>query len=67
MDRQDHEWPKIIRVAIFAYNTKANSSKGVTAFKAWMSHPAKLPINMVLPTPGYHYENEQEYINETLS
>ena len=21
---------------------------------------------MVLPTPGYHYENKQEYINETL-
>ena len=67
MDRQDREWPKIIRVAVFAYNTKANSSTGVTPFEAWMGRRAKLPIDMVLPTPGYRYENEQEYINETLN
>ena len=66
MDGQDHEWPKIIRIAVFAYNTKANSSTGVTPFEAWMGHRAKLPINMALPTPGYHYENKHEYINETL-
>ena len=52
MDRQDREWPKIIRVAVFAYNTKANSSTEVTPFEAWMGRRAKLPIDMVLPTPG---------------
>ena len=37
MDRKDYEWPKIIRIAVFAYNTKVNSSTGVTPFKAWMA------------------------------
>ena len=53
MDRQDHQWLTIIRVAVFAYNTKANASTGVTPFEMWMGHRARLTIDMVLPTPGY--------------
>ena len=66
MDRQGQEWPKIIRIAVFAYNTKANTLTEVTPFETWMGCQARLPINMVLPTPGYHYENKQEYIIEML-
>ena len=51
----------------FAYNTKANATTAITPFEAWMGRRARLPIDMVIPTPGYRFETENEYITETLT
>ena len=53
-------------MATFAFNTKVNSSTGVTPFEAWMGRPAKLPIDLVIPTPDQQWVNTDAYIQETL-
>ena len=66
MDRNDPKWERVIKMAVLAYNTKASSATGITPYEAWMGRRARLPIDLVLPVPGYQYENEHEYITDTL-
>ena len=65
MDRGDRDWEAYIPMCCFAYNTKINSTTGVTPFEAWMGRPAKLPIDLVIPTPQRVYGDENEFIKET--
>ena len=65
MDRGDRDWESYIPMCCFAYNTKINSTTGVTPFEAWMGRPAKLPIDLVIPTPQRVYGDENEFIKET--
>ncbi len=67
MDRHNDRWDQIIHLATFAYNTKASAATGVTPFEAWMGRKARLPIDLVLPTPGYRFTNEVEFISETMA
>ena len=65
MDREDRDWESYIPMCCFAYNTKINSTTGITPFEAWMGRPAKLPIDLVIPTPQRVYGDENEFIKET--
>ena len=65
MDRGDRDWESYIPMCCFAYNTKINSTTGLTPFEAWMGRPAKLPIDLVIPTPQRVYGDETEFIRET--
>ena len=53
-------------MATFAYNTKVNATHGLTPFEAWMGRAAKLPIDLVVPTPDRQYPDADAYIQETL-
>ena len=66
MQREEKSWDRYISTACFAYNTKVNETSGVTPFEAWMGRPAKLPIDLVLPTPQKRYDNESAYIEDTM-
>ena len=58
MVHHDNQWEKIIHVAVFAHNTKATI--GVMPFETWMGRRARLPIDLVIPTPGYRFETENK-------
>ena len=64
--REDAGWARFLPMATFAFNTKVNASTGVTPFEAWMGRPAKLPIDLVIPTPDQQWVNTDAYIQETL-
>ena len=64
--REDAGWARFLPMATFAFNTKVNSTTGMTPFEAWMGRPAKLPIDLVIPTPDHKWANVDAYIQETL-
>ena len=39
---------------------------GVTPFEAFIGRPARLPIDLILPTLGKKYETQMEYIQDTM-
>ena len=53
-------------MATFAYNTKVNATTGLTPFEAFIGRPARLPIDLVVPTPDRQYPDADGYIQETL-
>ena len=65
MDRGDRNWEAYIPMCCFAYNTKINSTTGITPFEGWMGRPAKLPIDLIIPAPERVYGDENEFIRET--
>ena len=64
--REDAGWSRFLPMATFAYNTKVNASTGVTPFEVWMGRAAKLPIDLVVPTPDRQWPDPDAYIQETL-
>ena len=64
--REDAGWARFLPMATFAFNTKVNTTTGMTPFEAWMGRPAKLPIDLVIPTPDTKWANAEAYIQETL-
>ena len=62
LNREERSWHRYINIATFAYNTKVNETTGVTPFEALIGRPAKLPIDLILPTPEKKYETQTEYI-----
>ena len=64
--REDAGWSRFLPMATFAYNTKVNATHGLTPFEVWMGRAAKLPIDLVVPTPDRQYPEADAYIEETL-
>ena len=66
LNRDDRSWHRYTDIAAFAYNTKVNETTGVTPFEAFIGRPARLPIDLILPTPERKYETQAEYIKDTM-
>ena len=66
LDRDDRSWHRFTDIAAFAYNTKVNEAMGVTPFEDFVGRPARLPIDLILPTPERKYETQMEYIQDTM-
>jgi len=66
MNREDKSWDRYVSTACLAYNTKVNSTTGVTPHEAWTGRAAKLPIDLIVPLPTRSYNNEDSYITDTL-
>ena len=64
--REDAGWSRFLPMATFAYNTKVNATTGLTPFEVWMGRAAKLPIDLVVPTPDRQWPDADAYIQETL-
>ena len=64
--REDAGWSRFLPMATFAFNTKVNATTGVTPFEVWMGRAAKLPIDLVVPTPDRQWPDADAYIQETL-
>ena len=56
----------MLRPATFAYNSKINETTGVSSFEVWFGRCPKLPIDLILPTPGKEFTNEDQVITETM-
>ena len=66
MERDDKEWSKYIPAMVMAYNTKVNTSTGVTPYFATFGREARLPVDLVLPTPGEQEKTVNSHVDETL-
>lgn len=66
MNREDKSWERYVSTACLAYNTKVNSTTGVTPHEAWTGRAAKLPIDLIIPLPTKSYNNEDSYITDTM-
>ena len=66
MDRDDREWSKYLPAMVMAYNTKVNSSTGVTPYFATFGREARLPVDLVLPTPGEESRTMNSHVEEVL-
>ncbi len=66
MNRDDKNWDKFVPMACLAYNSKVNETTGVSPFEAWMGRAPRLPIDVIIPKPEKSYNNEDEYVTETL-
>ena len=66
MVREDTSWQDYIDVTASGYNTKINEATNVTPFEAFIGRLAKLPIDLILPTPERRYEDEAAYVRDTM-
>ena len=66
MERDDKEWSKYLPAMVMAYNTKVNVSTGVTPFFATFGREARLPVDLILPTPGEEEKTLNSHVEETL-
>ena len=66
LDREDREWSKYVPAMVMAYNTKVNSATGVTPFFATFGREAKLPVDLVLPTPDKEERTVNGHVSEVL-
>ena len=53
-------------MATLAYNSKCHSATGQTPFLAWMGREAKLPIDLIVPTPHQQYETVEQHTEDVL-
>ena len=63
MDRDDKEWSRYLPAMVMAYNTKVNASTGMTPYYATFGREARLPVDLILPTPG----EEPQTLNDQTS
>ena len=63
LERDDKEWVKYLPAMVMAYNTKVNSSTGVTPFFATFGREARLPVDLILPTPGEQPVGMNEHVD----
>ena len=66
LNRDDKGWSKILRTACFAYNTKVCTATGLTPFEAFFGRQAKVPLDIVLPTPQEQYTSGNQFVKETV-
>ena len=66
MERQERNWDRYVSMACLAYNSKINSTTGVSPFEAWMGRAPRLPLDIIIPKPQKNYQNEDEYVTDTL-
>ena len=66
LEREDREWSKYVPAMVMAYNTKVNSATGVTPFFATFGREARLPVDLVLPTPDEDERTINDHVAVTL-
>ena len=66
LDRDDPGWERVLPMATLAYNSKCHSSTGQTPFLVWMGREARLPIDIIVPTPQQQYETVEQHTEDVL-
>ena len=66
MDRDDPAWERYLPMATLAYNSKCHSSTGQTPFLVWMGREARLPLDIIVPTPRQQFQTVEEHVQDVL-
>ena len=66
LKRDDPEWEAVLPMALLAYNTKVNSTTGVTPNEAWLGREAKIPLDLILPQPDERFGTVNEQVLITI-
>ena len=66
LDREDPSWEYYLPMATLAYNSKVHSATGQTPFLVWMGREARLPLDIIIPTPNQRFETVEEHVQDTL-
>ena len=66
MDRDDKEWSRYLPAMVMAYNTKVNASTGMTPYYATFGREARLPVDLILPTPGEEPQTLNDHVAQTV-
>ena len=65
MEREDPEWDRYVKAAVLAHNTKVHDSTGLTPFFIHFGREAKLPVDLVIPSPNEQSTNIPDFVNST--
>ena len=66
MDRKDVEWNVRLPAVCLAYNTKVNSTTGVTPALAFLGHELKIPCDLVIQRPNEVGSEVQQEVTTIL-
>ena len=66
LEKEDPGWTKYLGAACLAYNSKVNSSTGITPFMAMLGREARLPVDIVMETPERVYNSAEQYSEDIL-
>ena len=66
MDRDDPGWERYLPMSCLAYNSKCHSATGQTPFLVWMGREARLPLDIIVPTPHQQYETVEQHTEDVL-
>ena len=67
LERDDPTWVKLVRVCVFAYNTKQHTSTGLTPYAALFGREARLPLDLILENPAEKYDSVHEFVKDVLN
>ena len=67
LERKDVEWDRLLSAITLAYNTKVNSSTGVTPSLAFLGREAKLPVDLILGVPDRSFDTPDFGVKEWLN
>ena len=66
LEREDKEWPKALPSISLAYNSKTNSSTGVTPSLAFTGREVKIPVDLVIGVPHQEARSVHEHVRVML-
>ena len=67
LDREDKQWDTKLSALMLTYNTKVNETTGVTPFLAFLGREAKMPIDLVLPSPDPEYSDTSSGVTDMMN
>ena len=65
LERFDMNWDKALGAMTMAYNTKVHSSTGLTPFFMTFNREAKLPVDLIIPSPESQDRSVHDYVAAT--
>ena len=66
LDREDKDWSKALPSITLAYNSKVNSSTGVTPSLAFTGREIKIPVDLVVGVPHQEVRSVHEHVRVML-
>ena len=66
MDREDSDWSRYIPAVCLAHNTRVHSSTGLTPHHVFTGREAKLPVDLVIPSPESGDQTLNQHVQSML-
>ena len=66
LERDDLQWDKVLPALTLAFNTKVHCSTGLTPFFMTFGREAKLPLDLIIPSPETNNTNLHDFTSSLL-